>query len=157
MRFDVTREAADLSRVPGTLRPLPAFPPATADRVFAMKFDLTGPEPIGLVNGKTFDPDRVDVQVKRGSTEIWELRNDDVELGIPHTFHVHFEQFRVLDRGGKPPSLDDAGRKDTVFLAPGEPVRIQVTFTDYLGKYLYHCHYLEHSVHGMMGQVEIVE
>ncbi|WP_329044077.1 multicopper oxidase family protein [Amycolatopsis sp. NBC_01488] len=157
LRFDVTRDADDRSRVPATLRPLPSLAAAAVDRVLSMKFDLSGPEPIGLINGQTFDPNRVDFQVKRGSTEIWELHNDDVELGIPHTFHVHLEQFRVLDRGGKPPSLDDAGRKDTVFLAPGEPVRIQVKFTDYLGKYLYHCHYLEHSVHGMMGQVEIVE
>ena len=157
MRFDVRREVDDPSQVPDTLRPLPPLPPATVDRVVAMKFDLSGPAPIGLVNDKPFDPNRVDMRVKRGSTEIWEIRNDDVEFGIPHTFHVHLEQFRVLDRGGKPPTLDDAGRKDTVFVAPGEPVRIQINFTDYLGKYLYHCHYLEHSVHGMMGQMEIVE
>jgi len=72
-------------------------------------------------------------------------------------FHTHLEQLRLLDRGGKPPTLDDAGRKDTVFVAPGKPVRIQLTFTEHLGKYLYHCHCLEHSVHGMMAQMEIVE
>jgi spore coat protein A, manganese oxidase len=157
LRFDVTRNADDPSRVPDTLRPLPPMPPATVERVVAMRFDLSGPAPIGLVNDKTFDPNRVDFRIKRGTSEIWEIRNDDFEFGIPHTFHTHLEQFRVLDRGGRPPTLNDAGRKDTVFVAPGEPVRIQINFTEHLGKYLYHCHYMEHSAHGMMGQMDIVE
>jgi FtsP/CotA-like multicopper oxidase with cupredoxin domain len=50
----------------------------------------------------------------------------------------------------------DAGRKDTVFVAAGESVAVQATFGDYLGKYVFHCHFIEHSVMGMMGQLEIV-
>ncbi|HEX6358891.1 multicopper oxidase family protein [Actinophytocola sp.] len=156
LRFDVTRAAPDPSVVPAVLRPLPALPPATVERDIAMKFDLSGAEPVALVNGRPYDPNRVDFRVKRGTTEIWHVRNDDVEFGIPHTFHLHLEQFRVLDRNGAPPSLDDAGRKDTIFIAPGETVRVQVTFTDHLGKYVYHCHYLEHSALGMMAQMEVV-
>jgi spore coat protein A len=158
LRFDVTRHAADRSRVPAQLRPLPALPPATVERDVAMKFDLSNPTaPVGVVNGQAYDPNRVDFQIRRGTTEIWRIRNDDTMLGLPHTFHLHLEQFRVLDRNGAPPNPDDAGRKDTIFVAPGETVRVQVTFTDYLGKYVYHCHYLDHSALGMMGQMEIVE
>jgi FtsP/CotA-like multicopper oxidase with cupredoxin domain len=62
----------------------------------------------------------------------------------------------VLDRNGGPPGPDDAGRKDTVYLGPGESVRIQTTFTDYVGRYVYHCHFLEHSAVGMMAEMEIV-
>ncbi|MGH3756291.1 multicopper oxidase family protein [Actinophytocola sp.] len=157
LRFDVTREASDTSQVPDTLRPLPALPPATVERDISMKFDLSGANPVGLVNGQPYDPNRVDFRVKRGTTEIWRVKNDDVEFGIPHTFHMHLEQFRVLDRDGAPPTPDDAGRKDTIFVAPGETVRVQVTFTEYLGTYVYHCHYLEHSAKGMMAQMKIVE
>lgn len=157
LRFDVTRTASDTSKVPAKLRALPALPPATVERDVVFKFDISGTDPVGDINGKPFDPNRVDFKVKRGTTEIWRIKNDDVDLAAPHTFHLHLEQFRVLDRDGAPPTLDDAGRKDTVFVAPGETVRIQVTFTEFLGKYVYHCHYLEHSSMGMMAQMEIVE
>lgn len=157
LRFDVTRHAADRGQAPTQLRPLPALAPATVERDIAMKFDISGSYPVGVINGQPYDPDRVDFQVKRGATEIWRIKNDDVLLGLPHTFHMHLAQFRVLDRNGAPPTPDDAGRKDTVFVAPGETVRVQATFTDYLGKYVYHCHYLDHSTLGMMGQMEIIE
>lgn len=153
LRFDVTRKAADDSRVPDRLRPLPALPPATVERNLTFRFDGD----VGLVSGQAYDPNRVDFRVRRGTTEIWRITNEDVELAIPHTFHMHLEQFRVLDRDGKPPTLDDAGRKDTVFVGPGETVRVQARFTDYLGIYPYHCHYLDHSAAGMMAQMEIVE
>jgi FtsP/CotA-like multicopper oxidase with cupredoxin domain len=156
LRFDVTRTASDPSRVPATLRSLPALGAATVERDVSMRFDLSGTEAIGLVNDLPYDPSRVDFTVKRGTTEIWRVRNDDVEFAIPHTFHMHLEQFRVLDRDGLPPGPDDAGRKDTVFVAPGETVRVQVTFTEHLGTYAYHCHYLWHSEVGMMAQMKIV-
>jgi FtsP/CotA-like multicopper oxidase with cupredoxin domain len=156
LRFDVTRTASDPSRVPATLRPLPALGPATVERDVSLKFDLSGPEPIGLVNGHPYDPNRADFQVKRGTTEIWRVHNDDVEFAIPHNFHLHLEQFRVLDRDGRPPGPDDAGRKDTVPIGPGESVRLQVTFTEYLGKYVFHCHFIDHSAVGMMAQLEVV-
>lgn len=157
LRFDVVRTAADTSRVPARLRALPALRRATAERDITFRFDLSDPNgPVGLMNERAFDPSQVDFRVKRGTTEIWRIRNDDTEFGIPHTFHLHLEQFRVLDRDGAPPTLDDAGRKDTIMVAPGETVRIQATFTEFTGKYVYHCHFLEHSSLGMMAQMEIV-
>lgn len=156
LRFDVARTAADTSRVPVRLRPLAALPAATVERDVVFKFDVSGTDPIALINGQPYDPNRVDFEVKRGTTEIWRIRNDDVDLGAPHTFHLHLEQFRVLDRNGGPPSPADEGRKDTVFLAPGETVRVQTTFTDHVGIYVYHCHFLYHSAIGMMAQMRIV-
>jgi spore coat protein A len=156
LRFDVTRKAADTSRVPATLRPLAALPAATVQRDVVFKFDVSGTDPIALINGQAYDPNRVDFVVKRGSTEIWTIRNDDVDLGASHTFHMHLEQFRVLDRNGGPPAPADEGRKDTIFLAPGETVRVQAHFTDHVGTYVYHCHFLYHSAIGMMAQMKIV-
>ncbi|MFB9688263.1 multicopper oxidase family protein [Amycolatopsis plumensis] len=154
LRFDVTRLAVDSSRVPATLRPLPAPGTATVQREITMRFDETNFT--GLVNEQVYDPNRVDITVKRGATEIWTVRNTDTVFGAPHSFHLHLEQFRVLDRNGGPPGPDDVGRKDTVFLGPGEWVRVQTTFTDYVGRYVYHCHFLDHSTLGMMAQMEIV-
>ena len=65
-------------------------------------------------------------------------------------------QFRVLDRDGVPPPAAEAGLKDTVIIGPGQTVRVQATFGDYTGRYMYHCHMIDHSSAGMMGQLEIV-
>jgi FtsP/CotA-like multicopper oxidase with cupredoxin domain len=62
-------------------------------------------------------------------------------------------QFRVLDRNGVPV---EAGWKDTVTVMPGETVRIAATFTGYTGKYVFHCHLIDHATQSMMGQMEIV-
>ncbi|GAA4432120.1 multicopper oxidase family protein [Actinokineospora soli] len=158
MRFDVTHTAPDPSRVPATLRALPVMPNATVTRNIELSFDMTGTMPLGLMDGKPFDPARVDIQIKRGATEIWNIHNADLQLGgIKHTFHMHLVQFEVLSRGGLPPTLDDRGRKDTVYVHPGETVQVKAHFdTEYLGKYLYHCHFLEHSSLGMMAQMEII-
>lgn len=155
LRFDVVRREYDDSQVPAQLRALPALPAATVQREVELRFDLDAGA--ALVNGKPFDPERVDFQVKRGTTEIWRVTNGDGQYGFYHNFHLHLVQFRVLDRDGRPPTIDDAGRKDTIPIAPGESVRVQATFgSDYLGRYVYHCHFLEHSSVGMMGQLEIV-
>jgi spore coat protein A len=154
LRFDVVRPATDNSRVPAQLRPLPVLPAATVTRDVSLSFDLSG-TPVGLVNGKAFDENRVDFTVKRGATEIWRITNDDPP-GIDHTFHLHLVEFQVLDRNGLPPLPEDIGLRDTLRLSPGESVRIKATFSDHLGRYVYHCHFLEHSSVGMMARMDIV-
>ncbi|UVS77562.1 Spore coat protein A [Actinokineospora sp. UTMC 2448] len=157
LRFDVTRTAADRSRVPATLRELPVLPAATVTRDVVLAFDRTTGSALGVVNGKVFDPHRVDFQVRRGTTEVWNVHNADVEPAVPHNFHLHLVQFSVLSRNGGPPGPDDLGRKDTVMLAPGETVQVKAHFgTEHLGRYLYHCHFLKHSSLGMMATMEIV-
>jgi len=73
--------------------------------------------------------------------------------------HVHGLQFAVIERhksrgmggwSGLDAGLVDAGRHDTVLVLPGERVRIALTFTDFEGFYLYHCHNMEHEDNGMM-------
>ncbi|MEU5725680.1 multicopper oxidase family protein [Micromonospora sp. NPDC047738] len=155
LRFDVGWTAPDTSRVPARLRALPMLPQATVERDVRMRFDFTG-DPVGLINDKAYDPNRVDFTIKRGSTEIWTIHNDDTEFGLLHTFHMHLAQFRVLSRTGAPMTPDDAGDKDTVVVPAGTSVRVQATFDGYLGRYAYHCHFLEHSSIGMMAQMEIV-
>ncbi|GAB1688954.1 multicopper oxidase family protein [Krasilnikovia sp. M28-CT-15] len=156
LRFDVVRTGTDKSFLPPQLRPLPPVGDATVERDFELGITPPG-EPVAFrINGRTFDHDRVDIQIKRGTTEIWRITNLDTALGIPHNFHLHLAQFRVLDRDGRPPAAGEAGVKDTVLIEPGSTVRIQATFRDYVGRYLFHCHFLEHSGLGMMAQMEIV-
>ncbi|MFC0112515.1 multicopper oxidase family protein [Kibdelosporangium aridum] len=128
--------------------------PATQTRQFIMHFDANTSE--FLINGQSYDPNRVDATIKHGTTEVWKIVNADAALGIPHAMHLHLVQFRVLDRNGEPEPAYDAYPKDTVRLHPGDVVRIQATFNSFTGLYPFHCHFIDHAAHSMMGQFEIV-
>ena len=108
------------------------------------------------INGKTMDLARIDEKVRVGTTEIWEIENVSP---MPHPFHVHDVQFRILDRNGSPPQPGERGLKDTVIVSPRERVRLLLGFADYSdpdSPYMYHCHNLEHEDAGMMGQFVVV-
>jgi FtsP/CotA-like multicopper oxidase with cupredoxin domain len=104
----------------------------------------------GFINGKLFDENRVDVAAPLGATEIWQIENP---LAMDHPFHLHGFQFQVLDRNGVPEPF--AAWKDTVNVPKGEMVRFIVQYTDYPGKWMFHCHILDHEDHGMMGLLEV--
>lgn len=104
------------------------------------------------INGRSMDMGRIDERVKLNTTEIWEVQNAS---WMPHPFHIHDVQFRILDRNARPPAQHETGLKDTVLLAPRERVRLLLSFKDYADPetpYMYHCHILEHEDAGMMGQ-----
>ena len=154
-QFDVLqlRAAATLAHVgevPPSLVPVERLDPGAATR--ERSFSMDGTE----INGHDMDMSRVDEVVTLGDTEIWNIRN---HMGLPHSFHVHDEQFQVLDIGGAPPPPELAGWKDTIYLRPNTSYRIVLTFTDYADPkhpYMYHCHLLRHEDDGMMGQFLVV-
>ena len=154
LRFDVTGAGHEAARLPTTLAAIPAPPTPTVVRQFTMGLDPA--TFVFGINGKPFDMDRIDTVVKRGTSEIWEVSNTD-PFGIPHNFHLHLVQFRILSRNGQPPPPQEAGFKDTVRINVGDMVRLQATFGDHTGRYVYHCHIPDHSSAGMMAQMEIVD
>jgi len=107
------------------------------------------------IDGKRFDQDRIDIEVEKGTTEVWEIYNEkDMMGGMTHPFHVHGVQFRILERDGKAPAANEKGLKDTVAVSPGERVKIAIEFNEE-GTFMYHCHNLEHEENGMMGQLKV--
>lgn len=89
--------------------------------------------------------------------EIWEIYNN---TPFGHPFHIHSEQFYILDRNGEPPPAHEAGRKDVVLVNGFETVRFITSFKDYtdpVNAYMYHCHILSHEDAGMMGQFLVVD
>jgi len=130
--------------IPTVLRPVVALDPgqATANRVIVFTQ--------GLINGRTMDLDRVDISGRLGATEIWEIEN---LVGMDHPFHLHGFRFQVLDRNGEP--VLHRSWKDTVNVPRHETVRIIVRFEDFAGKWMFHCHILDHEDLGMMGILEI--
>ncbi|MEJ1161064.1 multicopper oxidase family protein [Prosthecomicrobium sp. N25] len=104
--------------------------------------------PAMAINGKSFDPTRIDEEVKLGTTEIWEVVSP--EMG--HPFHIHGVQFRVLSEDGGIPKIWNRGVKDTVFVE--NSATLLVTFTKPAPRtapFVFHCHVLEHEDSGMMG------
>ncbi len=104
----------------------------------------------GLINGRTMDMHRVDEHARLGATEIWQIEN---VVGMDHPFHLHGFQFQVLDRNGVPEPF--RAWRDMVNVPKHERVRIIVRFHDYPGKWMYHCHILDHEDEGMMGILEV--
>jgi FtsP/CotA-like multicopper oxidase with cupredoxin domain len=71
-----------------------------------------------------------------------------------HPFHIHVNDFQVISIDGKP--YEARGLQDTVPLLPGKDVVIRTHFTDFTGKFVFHCHILNHEDNGMMAVVEVV-
>lgn len=128
----------------------------TGSRQFVMSTGMGGNL---TINGKQMDMNRIDEKVPLGSTEIWEILNTGMGgmmMNVPHSMHIHDVQFLIIDINGIKPPENLRGWKDTVLLWPGDKVRLVASFMDYTGKYMYHCHLLEHEDQGMMGVFEVV-
>ena len=104
----------------------------------------------GMINGRTMDMSRVDMQASVGATEIWNVEN---VVGMDHPFHLHGFQFQVLDRNGVPEPF--RSWKDVVNIPKHEAVRFIVRYADFPGKWMFHCHILAHEDHGMMAVLEV--
>ncbi|SMN16655.1 Multicopper oxidase [uncultured Candidatus Thioglobus sp.] len=107
------------------------------------------------INGKSMDINRIDEVVKAGATELWEIENTSM---MPHPFHIHNVQFKIVSRRGKLEG-HELGFKDVVLVNPHETVQVLIEFpkfSDAKTPYMYHCHILEHEDRGMMGQFVVV-
>jgi len=112
-----------------------------------------------------------------GELEVWQLIN---LTGDTHPIHLHLDPFQIVTRRpiryeipdggirerelaatvtlerGPDDELDhriddnERGLKDTIRVNPNEIVEIAVRFTTYSGRYMYHCHILEHEDRDMM-------
>jgi len=153
LRFDVAAEASepDLSQVPERLREQP--PINLGEVVRRRRWEFDKDNAIWTVNKRIFDVEKASAVIKRGSTEIWELRGNG---SWHHPVHIHMEEGRILSRNGAPPPPHERGRKDVFVLAPEERVDVLMKFRDFTGKYLMHCHNLSHEDHAMMARFDVV-
>jgi spore coat protein A len=146
MQFKVTSKATDDSSVPAKLSALETLKPTGADR--RLVFSRNGSE--WRVNGKSFDPAKPLLKPEFGVTETWTVLS--VER---HPVHLHGTHFQVLGRGGGGPGDYDGGWKDTVELSPGAEIRLAVRFDAFRGRYVAHCHNLEHEDMAMMAAIQV--
>jgi FtsP/CotA-like multicopper oxidase with cupredoxin domain len=99
-----------------------------------------------------------------GDTEVWEFYNFTADA---HPMHVHEVVFEVVNRqklhlddeevelpvelegDPRPPEPWESGFKDTVIAYPGEVTRIRAKFEN-PGRFVWHCHIVEHEDNEMM-------
>ncbi|CAN5393694.1 multicopper oxidase CueO [soil metagenome] len=130
--------------LPETLRKIPKLKEEDATKTRIMH--MTN----GMINSKTMDMNRVDEVADLGTTEIWDIRN---LVGMDHPFHLHGFQFQVIDRNGE--SVPQRKWKDTVNVPGFESARFIVRYNNYPGKWMFHCHILDHEDLGIMGVLEV--
>src|SRR5207302_5204877 len=108
------------------------------------------------ITGQGFDPGTVVFQPQLNTVEEWLLSNNTL---LSHPFHLHQDSFQVTALNGVP--VDKENFQDTVNIPPrqGEQngsVTIRIKFSDFTGRFVFHCHVTLHEDLGMMAVVEVV-
>jgi spore coat protein A len=176
MQFRVAAErtGAPGKPLPRTLRPMPKLSEAAAvkTRVLSLK-EFQDPKTrtmLMLLDSKRWH-EPVTETPELGATEIWSFVNLTEDS---HPIHLHLVRFQILDRQAfdadtmqfkgvmhdvaapVPPEPYEAGWKDTVRCEPGFVTRIIVRFDGFVGRYVWHCHVLEHAANEMMRPFQIL-
>ena len=171
MQFRVnTSRGVDMTTPPANLV-LPAavpLPAATQTRQVTLNelvsglFDGPIAARLGVFNGAGESValewmDDVTEMPTAGTTEMWEIHNFTEDA---HPIHVHQVMFEVVERQGadgtiRPPEAWETGTKDTVIAYPGEITRIRAQF-DIAGRYVWHCHIVEHEDNDMMRPIQVL-
>ncbi len=133
-------------RAPKRLSEIERLDPAAAVRTRAFFFSKvpTAAGPTFQISHQMFAHDVVAADPRQGDIEIWEITTDQ-----QHPVHVHNCHFQVLDAPGP------LAWKDVVSLGVNDRKRIITRFDSYRGRYLLHCHNLEHEDMGMMANFDI--
>lgn len=163
----------DESQLPAQLRDVPSIPEQAAQTARGLELNEAQDEEVDRlemqINGLDWDEPITEAPTL-GSTEIWQFINITEDV---HPMHLHLVQFQILDRRpfdveryeetGELVFTDDPvqpevqGWKDTVPANPGEVTRVIAHFGEYegrfkdlTGRYVFHCHILEHEDNEMM-------
>ena len=160
--------------VPKTLRTIQRTPESTATVTRTITLNeyqdrVANPMVMLLNNKRWHEP--VTETPELNSTEIWEFVNQTEDT---HPMHIHLVRFQLLDRRtfdtfeymahknlrftgpAEPPAPNELGWKDTIQCPAGVITRVIIRFEGYPGKYLYHCHILEHEANDMMRPFEVI-
>lgn len=104
---------------------------------------------IWAFNGVAGDMDTPLATVKRGETVVVDMTND---TAFPHAMHLHGMHFREVTRNGAP--VANGPWRDTSLMASEDKVSIAFV-AETPGKWMLHCHMIEHQAGGMMTFIEV--
>jgi spore coat protein A, manganese oxidase len=166
--------ARDASVLPASLHEVPRIDPSSAAKHRVMTLneidDANGNALQMLLDGKRWS-DPISENPRQDSTETWSFVN---LTGDAHPIHLHLVRFQLLDRRpfdlfawnahrqlsftgpAQPPEPHEMGWKDTIRADPGMVTRIAMRFEGEPGRYVWHCHFLEHEDNEMMRPYEVL-
>jgi spore coat protein A len=175
LQFRVSgKTSASVAAIPRTLRTVARTPESEATKTRELLLEETvdaADNPTLMLLNRTRWMAPVTENPTLGSTEIWSLVNGTEDS---HPIHLHLVRFQVLDRRNfyvmnylrkrelrfmgppVPPDANEMGWKDTVRAEPGMVTRIIVRFEGYVGRYVWHCHILEHEDNEMMRPFDVI-
>lgn len=107
-------------------------------------------QPLFNINCREFDPERPRI-LDLGQTENWYLTS---ERGN-HPFHIHVNHFTVCSTGDDGELAGQPHWKDTLFVPNGSNIHVRSEYKDFTGRFVLHCHILNHEDQNMMELVEI--
>jgi bilirubin oxidase len=139
--------------LPATLRAIADLGPASARQRVVLSGAGMGMMGGFLINGRSFDMDRIDLSTVVGRVELWDLVN---ATHADHPIHVHGTQFQVVARtvGGLAAAVSYPAWLDTVNVPAGETITIKTRQT-LPGRRMFHCHLLPHEDAGMMAVLNV--
>lgn len=100
------------------------------------------------IDGRQFDAGRSDFDVAVGSVEEWTFEN---ATAMRHPMHLHVWPMQVVALDGD--AVEDVRWRDVVDVPAGGSTRVRISFDDYPGATVVHCHVLDHEDLGMMAVV----
>ncbi len=174
MQFRVSKATPDTTSLPPALRTVERIPESRAVKTRRLTLDENMDmvqRSMGMLLNKTPWHMPVTENPVLNTTEIWELVNLTEDT---HPIHLHLVRFQILDRRAidtfayqdkeivhftgpvLPPLPTEMGWKDTVRAEAGVITRIIIPFEGYAGRYVWHCHVLEHEDNEMMRPYEVV-
>jgi FtsP/CotA-like multicopper oxidase with cupredoxin domain/peroxiredoxin/HEAT repeat protein len=116
------------------------------------------------INGQPYDPEQtLEPKPRLNDAETWELT---VQASPPviHPFHIHVNAFEIFSISRTNPQtglfeerISEPLWRDTIAVEPGWTVKFRTRYEDFAGKFVQHCHILDHEDQGMMMNVEIVD
>jgi FtsP/CotA-like multicopper oxidase with cupredoxin domain len=123
-----------------------------------LDYSRTEDRQVLMIDGHVMDENRIDQTVRLGDTEEWTIVNTDQQY---HSFHIHQTAFLVTEINGV--EQDQDSLRDTFSTPPAteigpSSIKVVIPFTDpsIVGKFVYHCHAVDHEDKGMMGVVEVL-
>ncbi len=175
LQFRVSRnKVTDTSSLPRTLRtfiPIQEQEAVVSRSLTLNEYNNPFGKPMSMLLNESRWNSPVTERPRQGSVEIWRLINLTPDT---HPIHLHQVRFQVLDRrpifvpdylssktlsfrgSAALSSANEAGWKDTVRVESRGVTRIIVRFDGYSGRFVWHCHTLEHAANEMMRPYEIV-
>ncbi|MEO0795591.1 MAG: multicopper oxidase domain-containing protein [Verrucomicrobiota bacterium] len=104
------------------------------------------------MDGRLLDPSRIDHIIQLGAVEEWTITNSADE---DHNFHIHQNPYMLIEVNGE--TLDTPVWYDTFTVTGGGSIKFRTRFEDFVGKFVAHCHLLDHEELGMMQIVQVAE